>query len=628
MLKKQKPLSNKQAIIALCSKINQSEGEGSVYTVDGKHQNLKISRWSTGIEDLDHITGGGIPKGRVIELYGAEAAGKTTLLYHLFGLHSLCLDVPIEGCTDCDTEYMSETGWKKISQFEEGEKVLQYSKDGVASFVEPLKYHVYDADFLWHVHSKHRVDMVISENHNVVYKSVGSDEIKIKPFSPIRKAIKRNVGGFAGNVPKTFYYNGKGIKASEDVIRLMVAIFADGHFPSGTTQCYVGLTKRRKIERLKLLLNKLDIEYRIKNEFFIFYAPVNCKHFPKKWYQMNREQLKIVFEEVAFWDGCSTEKGHTHSFCTSYEKDADFVQFVFSSLGYPAYITMRDRSGENPGIRGRKFKSVKPNYNVCSGIKSKIASLRKVVCEKYKTTDGKMYCFTTPSGMWVMRRNKRVIITGNTFDAERAKVFGNRKNQLLVYRAKYGEDAFNKVIKFAKLGTPMIGIDSVPSMVPKEDVEKVLKASNNDTIEEQRIGGVARLMNKYLPAIEEIIEISGTTLVFINQVRDKMNALMFGEKTDTPGGHKLKHACSLRIQVARKGWIEIPNKNPCNSATTEKIGLILKCKVVKSKVCNPMGECEIPLLFDRGFVSFSDLVDLRKEIMESRKQEFIKRKTK
>ena len=212
-----------------------------------------------------------------------------------------------------------------------------------------------------------------------------------------------------------------------------------------------------------------------------------------------------------------------------------------------------------------------------------------------------------------------------TFDASRAEVFGNRKKQLLVYRAKYGEDAFNKTIKFAKAGIPLIGIDSVPSMVPKEDAEKVLKSAERDSIEEQRIGGVARLMNKYLPTVEEIIEITGTTLVFINQVRDKMNAIMFGEKTDTPGGRKLKHACSLRIQVARRQWIEIPNKNPHNSATSEKVGFIMKCKVVKSKVCNPMGECEIPCFFDRGFVSFDEVKSIRQELMRERAAKYGRR---
>lgn len=301
--------TNKSAIMKLCSEINKKEGQGTIYTIDSEKSNLKINRWSTGIEDFDAIIGGGMPEGRVVEIFGPESSGKTTLLYHLCSMHDLCLDIPIEG----------------------------------------------------------------------------------------------------------------------------------------------------------------------------------------------------------------------------------------------------------------------------------------------------------------------------TFDAKRAKVFGNRKNQMLIERCKYGEDAFNKVIKFSRLGIPLIGIDSVPSMIPKEDVEKVIKSADKDSIEEQRIGGTARLMNKYLPPIEDIIEVTGTTIIFINQVRDKMNALMFGEKTDTPGGRKLKHSCSLRIQVARKQWIEIPNKNPHNSATTEKIGLIMKCKVVKSKVCNPMGECEIPLIFDRGFVSFDDLQSIRKEIMKQRAEQFGKR---
>ena len=101
-----------------------------------------------------------------------------------------------------------------------------------------------------------------------------------------------------------------------------------------------------------------------------------------------------------------------------------------------------------------------------------------------------------------------------------------------------------------------------------------------------------------------------------------MNAMMFGEKTDTPGGRKLKHACSLRIQVARRAWIEIPNKDPRNSAKNEKVGLIMKCKVVKSKVSNPMGECEIPLIFDRGFVSFEDVPEIRKELMAKNNEKF------
>jgi len=203
-----------------------------------------------------------------------------------------------------------------------------------------------------------------------------------------------------------------------------------------------------------------------------------------------------------------------------------------------------------------------------------------------------------------------------TFDAERAKVMGNRPKQLIVYNNKYGEDAMEKTYEFAKLGIPLIIIDSVPFLMPKEEYETVEK----DMEKNLRIGGIARLLSKSLPPLTKIIEKSGTTIIFINQIRDNMNAMMFGDKTSTPGGHALKHACSLRMQVARRSWITIPNKDPRNSAAEAKVGLLIKCKITKSKVCNPFGEGELPVLFDTGFVSTDDVVEYRKKLMARNKR--------
>lgn len=210
-----------------------------------------------------------------------------------------------------------------------------------------------------------------------------------------------------------------------------------------------------------------------------------------------------------------------------------------------------------------------------------------------------------------------------TFDADRAKVFGNKPKQMLIHRARYGEQAMNKISQFAEMGIPLICVDSVPSMQPKDDVDKIKKAmKNNQDTTDLRIGGVARLLTNYLPSVEDIIEVTGTTLLFINQQRAKMNAMPFGEQTDTVGGKKLKHACSIRIQVARRQWIEIPNKNPAVTAKTEKVGMIQKMKVIKSKVSNPYGECEIPIFFDRGYVSWDDYDEVRKELMKASNEKY------
>jgi recombination protein RecA len=203
-----------------------------------------------------------------------------------------------------------------------------------------------------------------------------------------------------------------------------------------------------------------------------------------------------------------------------------------------------------------------------------------------------------------------------TFDSERAKSFGNKN--MLISSARYGEQAMNEMVQFAEKGIPLIILDSVPACKPKEDIDKLMasiRSGKNEAVNE-RMGGVARLMHKYLPVLERITEVSGTTIILINQVRDKMDAMMFGEKTDTPGGRAPKFYSSIRIQLARRAWIEIPNKDPRSSAEKEKIGLIMKCKVVKSKVCNPMMEAEIPMFFDRGFTSFDDIKEIRSELMQ------------
>ena len=108
---------NKEAIMKLCSEISKKEGEGIVYSLGNKNGVLNIPRWSTGLPDLDAIIGGGIPKGRTIEIFGAESAGKTTLAYQFCAQHEMCLDIPIEGCVDKDTEYFNGKEWRKICDY-------------------------------------------------------------------------------------------------------------------------------------------------------------------------------------------------------------------------------------------------------------------------------------------------------------------------------------------------------------------------------------------------------------------------------------------------------------------------------------------------------------------------------
>jgi recombination protein RecA len=200
-----------------------------------------------------------------------------------------------------------------------------------------------------------------------------------------------------------------------------------------------------------------------------------------------------------------------------------------------------------------------------------------------------------------------------TFDAERAKAFGNKKGQLVVRRAECGEEVIEIGMKFSAAGCPICVVDSVPSMITRKEFEE------DDYEKEGQRGRIAALLSRQLPKLVHACEKSGTSFIFINQVRDKMDAMLFGEKTTTPGGRALRHYCSIRLQVGRKAWIKIPNKDPRNSSNERVVGLIMKIKVIKSKICNPLGECEVPMFFHKGFVKHEEIKQIRLEMMNAQK---------
>lgn len=204
-----------------------------------------------------------------------------------------------------------------------------------------------------------------------------------------------------------------------------------------------------------------------------------------------------------------------------------------------------------------------------------------------------------------------------TFDEERAQIFGNTKDNLIIIQSLYGEEALAAMHNLINLEVPLIGLDSIPSLRPKEVVDKIEKSVRTGKQEEQRIGPIARLMTNHLPVLQDKIQQTGTTLIFINQIRANTNAMAYGSKFTTMGGNALRHAYSVRLQVSKdtNGDIKIPNKDPRSSAKDEIIGMKMLIKVVKNKVGSPGGVCTVAFIHDRGFVSLDDIEDIRKEKM-------------
>lgn len=327
------------------------------------------------------------------------------------------------GCVDCDTEYFNGSQWIKISDYKEGDMVLQYTSEGNSQLVYPSQYHKNKKEFLYHMTTKTKsVDQVLSENHNVVYLNSSKKPKLVKDyFYNIMENNKNNIHGFEGRFLTTFNYDGMGIDLSEYEIRLMCAVICDGNFSkkNGKGRCRINLKKERKKERLEFILNKLNINYEVRHDTkdyncYLFNPPRVEKVFTSYWYNCNKEQFKIVCDEVLYWDG--NINGNRKAFSTTIKESADFIQFAFSCCGHRATISLNDRVGENYLTSGNIYIRKSKEYTVIISNNPTVSiSSKKDKNEiiPYKTKDGYEYCFTVESSMLVLRRNNRIFITGN-----------------------------------------------------------------------------------------------------------------------------------------------------------------------------------------------------------------------
>ena len=322
------------------------------------------------------------------------------------------------GCVDADTEYFNGHEWKKISNYKRGsgEKVLQYNeKSGISELVEPINYIVNDGiESLKHFTNDYGLDMVLSDDHRMyVYKnyrkySMGIQnklETEILTVSEYLKDKKER------HVPTTFTYNANGIDLSNDEIRLLVSIYADGRYDGHKIS--VGLIKERKKDRLRTLLKKCDVGWTERNLYntnytsFYFYPIQSIKEwfvdeqFTSKWYECSDDQLRVIIDECVYWDGSIGKGNRPGEYYSSKKEEVDFIQFALHRLGYRASISLNNSSN-----------SEKESYRV-RWTNQNVHNLKYAQISTYQTVDNRSYCFTVPSGLLVLRRNNKIFITGN-----------------------------------------------------------------------------------------------------------------------------------------------------------------------------------------------------------------------
>ncbi|MDQ3519029.1 MAG: recombinase RecA [Gemmatimonadota bacterium] len=184
----------------------------------------------------------------------------------------------------------------------------------------------------------------------------------------------------------------------------------------------------------------------------------------------------------------------------------------------------------------------------------------------------------------------------HALDTEYAKRLGVDVDNLLVSQPDTGEQALEITEILVRSGAvDIVVIDSVAALVPKAEIEGDMGDSH--------VGLQARLMSQALRKLTGAISRSKTSVVFINQLRDKIG-VMYGSPETTTGGKALKFYASVRLDIRR--MLQVKDKD-------EIVGSHVKVRVVKNKVAPPFKQAEFDIMYAEGISHTSLLVDIGAE---------------
>lgn len=300
-------------------------------------------------------------------------------------------------CLSLDTEILTDSGFKRYNEINSKDRVAAFSNGTIsweaiqAKYVSETKLHE-----LVSIKNTH-TDMLLTSNHRCILQN-RKNETYLEDTAINVKEDYRHLHGGLCNDPGS-------LTLSDNMIKLMVAIQADGELSSTNTLRF-GFTKQRKVTRLLNILGTLPYTYThtVKNNrhnIIVHNASElhQYKTFSYDLLKLSPHQRHIFLEELPYWDGLYTRKESTITYGSSDKHNVDVVQALSSLHEYRAHIHTHLSTS---GTLHHRLYITRQNYSLTTNIRKEVFEHR---CQ--------VWCIKVPSGAFIARRGNDTFVTGN-----------------------------------------------------------------------------------------------------------------------------------------------------------------------------------------------------------------------